>query len=203
MRLVCISDTHGHHGEIDLPDGDVLIHAGDFSRRSTRSELEGFVSWMASLPYAHKIFVAGNHDFIFENDPDLARSLVPNDVTYLQDSSVTIEGAKIWGSPWQPWFFDWAFNLQRGSQLREKWDLIPNDTDVLITHGPPKDVCDRTVGGEHAGCEELALAVERVKPAVHIFGHIHEGYGRLGRSVNASICSVAYLPVNPPILITI
>jgi len=90
---------------------------------------------------------------------------------------VIIEGVKFYGSPWQPRFFDWAFNLDRGEEIKKKWDLIPMDTDVLITHGPPYGILDLTHEGEKVGCEELMKAVLRVQPKIHIFGHIHEAYG--------------------------
>jgi hypothetical protein len=124
---------------------------------------------------------------------------------YLQDEAVEIEGLRIWGSPWQPEFLDWAFNLPRGAALREKWDRIPSGTDVLITHGPPQGVLDRVDEGRREGCADLLNAVARVRPRLHLFGHIHEGYGCLERDgttfVNASICDRAYRPVNPPVVV--
>jgi Icc-related predicted phosphoesterase len=102
---------------------------------------------------------------------------------------------------------DWAFNLQRGPALREKWALIPEGTDVLITHGPPFGILDWTARGERVGCEDLLEAVRRVKPRLHVFGHIHEGYGEHEqdgtRFVNASICTEAYQPTNAPIVVDV
>ena len=125
-------------------------------------------------------------------------------VTYLEDEEVEIEGLRLWGSPWQPWFYDWAFNLPRGPALRAKWDRIPAGIDVLVTHGPPHGVLDHVGRGEDVGCEELLEAVRRVRPRLHVFGHIHEGYGQLERDgvrfVNASTCTLSYDPVNAPIL---
>lgn len=205
MRIVCISDTHTLHRSLDVPDGDLLIHAGDLSSRGRVHELEGFFDWLEEQPHRHKVFIAGNHDFLFQKDPRKARSLVRG-ATYLYDSLVMIEGLRIWGSPWQPWFYDWAFNLQRGAEIKTVWDKIPLDTDVLVTHGPPygiRDLCD----SGHVGCEELAIAVARVKPRLHIFGHIHEGYGKEYRDgtlfLNASSCDLAYRPVNPPLVIDV
>lgn len=203
MKVVCISDTHNKHGYISVPDGDVLIHAGDMTGRGRLEELIGFVSWMKAQPHEHKILIAGNHDFIFENQPVVAQIMVGTSITYLQDSEVVIGGVKFYGSPWQPWFFDWAFNLPRGEHLREKWDLIPEDTDVLITHGPPMGILDLTTGGECVGCAELLVAVKRVKPKFHVFGHIHESYGEHTihdtHFINASTCTRQYNPTNPPI----
>lgn len=212
-RIVCLSDTHGRHDALVIPDGDVVVHAGDMTMGGRTAEVEEFAAWFAGLPHAHKIVIAGNHDWLFERSPTRARNILGN-VTYLLDEAVEVAGLRIWGSPWQPWFFDWAFNLRRGVALREKWDLIPADTDVLITHGPPHGFLD-SVGRstafapdgivEHVGCEELLVALDRVQPALHVFGHIHEGYGqaRLGETilVNASNCDADYRPVNPPVVV--
>jgi Icc-related predicted phosphoesterase len=216
MRIVCLSDTHNLHGRIRVPDADLLIHAGDATMHGTPEELEAFDAWLAGLPHRHKVVVAGNHDFLFEQEPERARGILHSAV-YLQDSGVEIEGLRLWGSPWQPWFFDWAFNLRRGRLLREKWDLIPDATDILITHGPPHGILDR-VGGPlprlmagvtgrlaHVGCEELRVAVFRLRPRLHVFGHIHECYGREDRDgiafLNASNCSRAYKAANPPLVV--
>lgn len=204
MRIVCLSDTHNLHDRITVPEGDLLIHAGDATMRGTLEEIVVFDAWLASLPHRHKVVVAGNHDFLFEREPALARQLLRSAV-YLQDSGVELDGLELWGSPWQPWFFDWAFNLRRGAPLREKWDLIPESTDVLITHGPPHGILDRVDGGELVGCEELLQAILRCRPRLHVFGHIHEGYGQEKRDgvtfVNASNCNRAYRPVNPPVVV--
>ncbi len=141
-RIVCLSDTHNCNEQIALPDGDILIHAGDATIRGTIDEIVLFNEWFANLPHRRKIFVAGNHDWLFETNNAYARNLLSREIIYLQDSSVEIEGLKIYGSPWQPRFFDWAFNLNRGAELAEKWKLIPGDTDVLITHGPPFGILD-------------------------------------------------------------
>jgi hypothetical protein len=131
-RFIFLSDTHGLHEEIAVPDGDILIHAGDFGRRGTLAELVQFHAWLLRQPHKHKIFVAGNHDWCFETQPNAARDTMRG-VTYLQDEAVTILGLKFYGSPWQPRFLDWAFNLDRGEPLKRVWAKIPADTDVLIT----------------------------------------------------------------------
>lgn len=205
MRIVCLSDTHNCNGQIAVPDGDVLIHAGDATITGSFDEITLFNKWFANLPHKHKIFVAGNHDWIFEKNPALARRLIDKKIIYLKDSFVGIEGLKIYGAPWQPRFFDWAFNLNRGREMAEKWKLIPADTDVLITHGPPFGILDETPRGDLAGCEELRKRVEDVLPKIHIFGHIHYGYGtaeKFGvKFVNASVCDETYEPGNAPIVI--
>jgi predicted phosphohydrolase len=204
MRIVCLSDTHGLHRRLDVPDGDILLHAGDFSMGGRAHEIERFDRWLGTLPHAHKVVVAGNHDFLFEREPERARALLTN-ALYLQDGELTLAGLRIWGSPWQPWFHDWAFNLARGPALAAKWALIPDGTDVLVTHGPPAAVLDRTVHGEDVGCRDLALALERVRPRLHLFGHIHESYGRVERDgtiyVNASNCDVRYRKLQPVVVV--
>lgn len=201
MRLVLISDTHNQQQSLILPAGDVLVHAGDFTMRGTPAEVAAFGVWLGLQPHPHKIVVAGNHDFLFEREPELARSLLPAGVHYLCDSDVTLGGLRFWGSPWQPWFLDWAFNLQRGAEIAAKWALIPGGIDVLITHGPPKGIADRTVNGEDVGCADLLAAMARVGPRLSVFGHIHEGYGVYGDKVNAAICDERYRLVHPPIVV--
>jgi predicted phosphodiesterase len=216
VRIVCLADTHGRHQAIPVPEGDVLVHAGDLTMRGDERELAACVAWLVGLPHPHKVVIAGNHDWLFERQGTLAREMLAA-VTYLQDSGVTIDGLRVWGSPWQPWFMDWAFNLRRGGPLRAKWNLIPEGTEVLVTHGPPHGILDQIAGflpralggvtgrGEHVGCEELRAAVGRLRPRLHVFGHIHEGYGREERNgttfVNASSCDAAYRPVNAPVVV--
>ena len=207
LRIVCLSDTHNFHNEIIVPDGDVLIHAGDATMRGTIDEIIFFNQWFKKQPHRHKIFVAGNHDWLFETNNKFARELLDASIFYLQDSFVEIEGLKIYGSPWQPRFYDWAFNLMRGEEIAEKWKLIPKDTDIIITHGPPYEILDLTPNEDSAGCEELRKIVEEIRPKAHIFGHIHCGYGtteKFGvKFINASNCNESYLPVNSPIVFDI
>lgn len=195
MRIVCISDTHKVHKGLTLPEGDVLVHAGDLTMNGRVSEIENVASWLRSLPYKHKVVIAGNHDFLFQTDPSRARALM-HGLTYLQDSSCVIEGVTFWGSPWQPWFYDWAFNLRTPAELAAKWNLIPPNTDVLITHGPPHGVLDATTDGRLVGCMELRKATIVRQPKVHVFGHIHEAYGQktIGATtyVNAALLDAAY-----------
>ena len=211
-RIVCLSDTHNCNEQIAVPDGDILIHSGDAVISGTTLELQKFSYWFGSLPHKTKIFVAGNHDWVFELQNEKARNILPKDVIYLQDSSAVVDGLKIYGSPWQPRFFDWAFNLNRGPEIAEKWELIPDDIDILITHGPPNGILDlvpRKGWDENTGCEELRKRVEEIaklgRLKLHIFGHIHCGYGvheEFGvRFVNASNCDESYEPSQPPIVI--
>lgn len=215
MRIVCVSDTHNCNGQIALPEGDLLIHAGDATINGTPAEIAAFFDWFGSCPHEHKIFVAGNHDWLFERENDPARAIAEDaGVVYLQDSGTEINGHRIYGSPWQPRFFDWAFNLDRGPEMAEKWAMIPPDVEILITHGPPNGILDavpRAWGIENTGCEELRKRVDAIAPAgklnLHVFGHIHCGYGVETRGgvtfVNASCCDEEYKPTQAPIVIDI
>jgi len=214
LRIVCVSDTHNCHEQIDLPDGDILIHAGDFTTSGTSEQVGSFNRWFSAQPHKHKVLIAGNHDWLFERNNEFARRLIRSNVIYLQDSEVEIEGLRIYGSPWQPRFFDWAFNLDRGDEIARKWRLIPSDIDILVTHGPPNGILDtvpRKWGIELTGCEELRKRVEQIaalgRLKLHVFGHIHCGYGsheEFGvRFVNASTCDEGYDPTQPPIVVEI
>ena len=207
MRLVFISDTHGLHDRMPpIPGGDVLVHAGDLTTVSTVANTEDALRWLASLPHRHKVLIAGNHDFLFERRPDVAHDLLPPGVSYLRDSATVIDGVRFWGSPWQPTFHHWAFNLDRGPQLAQVWSLIPADTQVLVTHGPPQGILDVVTGGEHVGCADLRRRIaELPQLRVHAYGHIHEAYGTTivddCQFVNTSICTVNYVPANRAIVV--
>ena len=207
MKIVCISDTHSLHNRMEIPDGDLLIHAGDVSSRGGMSEIADFNEWLGKLPHLHKVIIAGNHDFGFERYPKESKALITN-AKYLNDSGIAIKGLKIWGSPIQPWFYDWAFNRKRGKEIRKHWNMIPTDTDILITHGPPFGILDDTERGEKVGCADLMDIIQtRVKPRLHVFGHIHEAYGQQQVDdtlfVNASMVNLAYFPVNQAIVVNI
>jgi Icc-related predicted phosphoesterase len=204
LKFVVISDTHAKHAEIELPPGDIIIHAGDMSRMGREKEVDDFLNWFAALPYTYKIFIAGNHDFFFErnSDSDISK-LIPENVIYLNDTGITVEGIKIWGSPITPWFFDWAFNRIRGAEIRKHWELIPDKVDILITHGPAYGILDRTVSNETVGCRDLLKRIGEVQPAYHLFGHIHEGYGMVEKDgtvfINASVVDEKYHVRNKPV----
>lgn len=186
-RITVISDTHTRHGLIpmeDLPGGDILIHAGDIMNSGyNKNDILDFCTWFHSLDqYDTKIFIAGNHDRMFENHPEGVEELtnIFLDIDYLQDADLDVDGVKIYGSPWQPEFYSWAFNLPKnGIEIAGKWEAIPNNTDILITHGPAFGTLDTVVGRpwDNLGCELLAQRIEVIKPKIHICGHIHSGYG--------------------------
>lgn len=232
MRFIAVSDTHT--ARLDLPEGDVLLHAGDLTYRGTLPEVSGTARWLEeqkkTKKYRHIIAIAGNHDWLFQKEPSLARQIMKErGLLYLEDSGLTLEGSTvlegqiapgpgritIYGSPWQPWFNDWAFNLYRGKPMKEKWDMIPPGIDILMTHGPPHEILDGvgrfdedispdndSVFVQRIGCEDLLAAVKRAKPKIHVFGHIHASYGRIERDgttfINASIMNEAYDPQRKP-----
>jgi len=205
MKIVCFSDTHGFHQYVTIPHGDLLLFGGDMCRYSTINEVKSFNNWLGTLGYPPEriVVIAGNHDSPFEDDASNARRFMTNCV-YLEDSGYSIDGLNVWGSPWQPFFCNWAFNLGTQEELAEKWALIPERTDILITHGPSYQYGDKTARGERVGCKELSKAIERVKPKMHLFGHIHEDYGVFMKDetfcVNASTCNLRYQPIHPPII---
>lgn len=206
MRIVCISDTHMYHNSINIPEGDILICAGDHLGKSGAFEdIEDFNEFLGTQKHKYKIVIAGNHDFAYQDYNDEAIALLTNGI-YLEDSLIEIEGLRIYGSPWQPYFYGWAFNLHRGIELKEKWEMIPNNIDILITHTPPYGILDQ-VQGESFGCEDLLEELDRISPKIHIFGHIHQGYGVLKKDkttyINASICNGYRQPKNKPIIINI
>lgn len=200
MRVACLSDTHGLHAGLSMPEAELLIHAGDHCNHGTAGEVRQFGKWLASLPHPHRVIIAGNHDWPWRKHRRYAQLWVKS-ATYLQDSSVTVGGLKIWGSPWQPEFCHWAFNLPRGPQLAAVWAGIPEDVEVLVTHTPPLGILDAGLG-----CADLAARLEHLpRLRLHVFGHVHHGYGRLDRGrttfVNACICDPEYRPVNAPIIV--
>lgn len=208
LKVIAISDTHGYHHQLSLPSGDVLIHAGDVSSQGSKQEVQDFLQWFSDLNYEHKIFIAGNHDFFFERaDSDMITSIIPDNVIYLNDSGISIGGLNIWGSPVTPWFFNWAFNRHRGADIKKHWKFIPQNTDILITHGPVYGVLDRTIHGQRVGCEVLKEAIQVIKPKIHICGHIHESYGQVQTMdtlyINASVLDVQYRLVNDAVLFEI
>lgn len=223
-RIVCISDTHSlYHKMAPIPEGDILIHAGDFSSTGTLKEMQEFRSYIDRQPHPLKIFIAGNHDITLQKDyyaselgskrfhahfyqeprfdplayADECIATVnggvrvsdwtsASNMVYLEDEAFQIPATdvspalSVYGSPWQPEFYDWAFNYpHNGREAEQIWSRIPDATDILITHGPPYDILDQCDDGNKAGCRVLRRNIEeRVRPRLHIFGHVHEGYGK-------------------------
>jgi Icc-related predicted phosphoesterase len=216
QRITLISDSHNKHNLLNgfLPGGDLLIHAGDISSRGYTHEIENFAKWYDKINnYDSKVFICGNHDFGFQDDAEKVKGLLTGykNIDYLQDDWMMVgeeyeRMVKIWGSPWQPEFHNWAFNLPRGEKLKEKWDMIPVDTDILITHGPPMGKLDYVpYDNVNVGCEDLLTRIQDIKPKIHVFGHIHEGYGYVfdGNThfINAAVLNGRYEYQNKPLTI--
>jgi Icc-related predicted phosphoesterase len=236
VKIAMISDLHGKHQEWETnlrvshwgweveqeyDNAEILIFAGDCSGRGDLNEVKDFVKWFSNQPQPIKIMISGNHDFLFHHiandDPyqpqyPSIKDIIPDNVVYLNDSGYEYKGIKIWGSPVQPAFHNWAFNKNRGPEIRKHWDMIPDDTDVLIVHGPPRNILDRLLPrfqrpGENpnVGCDDLYYTTEqRVKPRLTVFGHIHEGHGKKEIEdriyVNASCLDANYKPTNKPFI---
>jgi Icc-related predicted phosphoesterase len=218
----------------DLPGGDLLIHSGDFTSIGRRSEIERFIKWFNKIDnYTYKVFIAGNHDLTFESEVlqrrkadwfdgmrdydtpadeakpqwlcELLEVGLAGGVFYLENENITIDGVKIWGSPFSPTFGrDWAFNVNRGADSIQMWNQIPDDTDIVITHGPMYGALDVAYNsGLPVGCEDLYNRLQIVKPHLHFCGHVHEGYGykQVGDmySFNGASVSLEYQYKNKPI----
>jgi Icc-related predicted phosphoesterase len=207
MKLCLISDTHEEHRSLEIPVCDTLIHSGDITYTGKLDVIRDFNEWVGQLKdlgvIKNAIMIAGNHDWSFYKQPKPAIKLITN-LHYLEDSGVKIDGINFWGSPWTPKYYDWAF-MKDGAEISQYWGMIPNDTNVLITHGPPFEILDYVDRGDRAGCPYLAERVKHLKKLkLHVFGHIHESYGQrtVGKTdfVNAATCNASYQPVNKPIL---
>jgi Icc-related predicted phosphoesterase len=180
LRIVAMADTHLQHDGLVVPDGDILVHAGDMLQHGSLDELARAADFLRALPHPIKIVVAGNHEICLEKLPAEARAMLEGFV-YLEDEAVTIEGLVFYGSPWQPKFRIWAFGAGRGAELASKWAKIPERVDVLVTHGPPHGFGDRIHWkgqDRHVGCVDLLARVRVVQPRLHLFGHIHQDGGR-------------------------
>ena len=234
--ITAISDTHTKHKQLtkDLIGGDLLLHCGDFTSVGYKHEVESFINWFSKLDnYTHKVFIAGNHDLVFESEKrfdkffqkfkhdnvlpvitdnkpqwllDILANL-PANVHYLENNSVTIDGVKIWGSPVSPTFANgWAFNVDRGYDINQVWCGIPDDSNIVMTHGPMLYHNDQLINTHvNIGCEQLYHRLLEVKPNLHFCGHIHYAYGykRIfnsdGYSINASNLDESYQYTNTPV----
>jgi Icc-related predicted phosphoesterase len=211
MKVVAVSDFHMR--DIETPPADLLIVAGDMTFKGTKSELSWFTDWLHRQPQKHKIWIAGNHELGLEHDPQAASGIAAaTNSIYLNDSSTSVEGVTIYGSPITPWFFDWAFNRHRGEEILKHWRKIPEGLDILITHGPPFGILDLASSNEHAGCADLLETISttlRKPPRLHIFGHIHSSYGQATllrhdkqnvQLMNVSTCDDQYEPTHAPMI---
>jgi Icc-related predicted phosphoesterase len=215
MIITFISDTHTKHKDLNLPGGDLLIHSGDIMNDGNNiKDVISFLNWFSTQKYTEVIFIAGNHDRMFESNPHQIKEILNTyiAVNYLEDDWVNVNGVTIYGSPWQPAFGNWAFNLPRlGIQLEYVWNNMPTNTDILVTHGPPAGHLD--IPGESrynssnvgVGCELLRSRVDLIKPKIHVFGHIHGSYGyKFSNNThffNAAVLNENYNLTNKPITI--
>jgi len=210
IKIDLISDLH--MGKPKLDGGDLLLCAGDLTFRGEIGPVKEMLMYLNKVShyYLETVFIAGNHDFLFERNPALALEMVaefPN-LTYLNDQEhTTYHGLKIWGSPITPWFNNWAFNRYRGKDIQEHWDLIPK-CDILMTHGPPHGILDKTLQeGIHVGCEGLLAKIKEIQPKLHFFGHLHETYGTHVEGnttfINASVMNLQYEMINKPVTVLI
>lgn len=211
MKIWCISDSHCKHSELEVPNVDMVIHAGDASNyrdfSQNEAEMREFLHWFKNLPIKHKIYIPGNHDTSVEQGMHDVDDYP--EITFLVNETITIEGIKIYGSPITPSFgYGWAYN-SKVNKIKNYWDLIPDDTDILVTHGPPKGMLDYTQSRDkgttyvHCGCKTLLNRIQNIKPKYHIFGHIHDESlvynsgsftpsGSKTTFINASVCNLRY-----------
>jgi Icc-related predicted phosphoesterase len=204
MRICCFSDPHGNYRELSFPEADMLICSGDFTGYGTALETVRFFNFIKELDYKYKILVPGNHDLDIDSNPYFYEQSLDKDMHLLINKGVTIKGISIYGSPFTPTFGDWVFMRDRGEDIKEIWDRIPDKIDILVTHGPPSKILDKTIRGEEVGCFDLKKAIERVKPKYHIFGHIHHSHGvkQIGDTtyINCSVLDDWYNFYHEPIV---
>ncbi|OMJ93267.1 hypothetical protein SteCoe_3849 [Stentor coeruleus] len=217
IRFVCISDSHSLF--FNFPPGDVLLHAGDFTKKGTSEEVFQFANYLKTTNYQYKVIISGNHDSPFDTNnfdeimrkrknphpcnPYAVKSLF-NDFTYLEDSFVNVFGYTIWGTPWTRQHYKGAFTIKDKYKLIQKWQKIPLGIDIVLSHSPPNGILDKTKDNQHLGCSGLAEIIKMIKPKVHVFGHIHEGHGVQiidGTTyINASVCNNRYQAIYSPIV---
>ena len=221
LTVVAISDTHGMHRNVQVPDGDVFIHCGDLCKYGQTNEVKDFAKWLEALPHKYKYITAGNHDKPIETKTQKCREIIEGTGARLFiNEGVRVDGIGFWGSPTTPTFLNWHFMENRGPQIAKVWAQIPDDVDVLITHGPPYGHGSlappyRTSCSKEAGCLELLKRLKEMHnktggPKFHIFGHIHAGYGATQSDefpgttfINASVCTEQYQPTNAPMVFTV
>jgi Icc-related predicted phosphoesterase len=206
LKIDLISDTHNQHKKFECDGGDIIVHTGDCSLGGKSHEICHFLDWYGKLDYKYKIFVPGNHDWAFERESGLMQEECrKRSIILLNDSGIELLGIKFWGSPVQPWFHSWAFNRDRGEDIKRHWDMIPDDTEVLLTHGPPHgfgDVVSNVDGTpkERVGCYDLLEKIQKSQVKLHVCGHIHESrgiiYDKIVTYVNASCLDRMYYPAS-------
>jgi Icc-related predicted phosphoesterase len=219
MKIVCISDTHSVHDRMKhpLPMGDVLVHAGDFSRTGTALQIDSFARWFASQPHPHKLVICGNHEVEYSGNVKYYKKFLESyggNVKFIHNELIEIDGIKFYGESRSPIIGNWGWGYEAGPDARDVWDEFPEEADVLVCHGPPLmygDVCpdyrnrwtNRLV---HVGCPELLERLSEAKTKWVVCGHIHYSYGPHttpwgSTIVNAAICTESQEPDNRPLVI--
>lgn len=224
MKILALSDTHGTHSDLTFdiyeilkedPSIQTIVHAGDGGTykdpiRNVDS-LNSCLEWLSTFPVKNKIYVPGNHDTSLE--AGLISPKNYKEITFLLHDSIRLEGRRIFGSPYTPEFHDWAYNVPR-DKIGRYWEIVPNDVDILITHGPPMGVLDVSRGGSYGDLALYNEVISRIKPKVHIFGHFHDEPGHINNGIrilnncstkfiNASIVNLSHSPVNSPIVVEV
>lgn len=204
-RIIALSDTHNLHGQVEIPECDILIHAGDATNRGSAEELLSFLNWFGLQKAKYKVFIPGNHDWGFEKNEMFYRlKCEDRGISLLNDELVDLDGLKIYGSPIQPYFCNWAFNRWPGAEIQKHWDKI-QPCDILVTHGPPLGFLDENMLGQQCGCDQLLSKILEIKPKAHIFGHIHDNNGLKSfndiKFYNVAICDEMYRAFYKPMVI--
>jgi len=219
IKIVCISDTHLSHNQVEIPECDLLIHAGDFSFVGKMVDVIELNQWFGKLKekgtIKQAILIAGNHDWIAQKNPSWTKEAFTNCI-YLDEEPCEVFGLKVFGSAWTPEFNNWAFNAKRGKEIARHWAKIPDDTQILVTHGPPHGILDINteeiyslpLGPDHLGCEELRKRVDELKELkLHVFGHIHSSSNTQTingvQFINASVLNESYEVIYPPRIVTL
>lgn len=209
MKIHFISDTHTRHRQVTLTGGDVLVHCGDFTNTGKPKDVLEFFNWFAKQKYSRKILVAGNHD-LSAQFADIFHTVwletvrdFKYEITYLENSETVVEGIKFYGTPWVPMFHNWAFMAEE-KVLEWIYDSIPDDTDILITHGPPKFILDLNQDGHYCGSQALSDKISKLNIKINAFGHIHHSYGTFKLPngpmfINAALCNDRHEVINSPI----
>jgi len=202
MKFVAISDTHGHHNNLSLPSGDILLHTGDITDFGELDEVEDFLNWLSQLDFQRKIFIGGNHDSFLEEYPWEIAEMLPEDVTYLCHDGIEIDNISIWGSPTVAGMHGWTFGRTAGRKMEEHWQYMPFDTQILLTHVPPAGILDTSSNGRSKGCKALQRRIWEVAPIFHVFGHVHSSYGQVEidgtNFINAAITNSNCSSMNEP-----
>lgn len=209
-KIVAISDVHNRYKDLVIPKCDLLISAGDYSSKGYDHEVKNFHKWLNKQPATDIISDQGNHELGVEKDFLNAKRIALEEcprVHFIDEGLVEVQELKIWCSAITPEFCNWAWN-RNGLEIQKHWDMIPEDIDILVTHGPPYGILDQTtfadgtIRPDHLGCQKLLERIKIVKPDLHFFGHIHAPGGRAVSAFsttfyNAAICDETYYPSNP------